>query len=70
MRYGPYFTFDDDQDDPEELLAWFRQVDRQTFLNERAKLDAVREQLRNMQRFRQDPDDFLAETERLWSDSG
>ena len=69
MRYGPYLTFDDDQDDPEELLTWFRQVDRQTFLDESAKLDALREQLRNMQRFRQDPDDFLAETERLWSDS-
>ena len=70
MRYGPYLTFDDDQDDPEELLAWFRDVDRQAFLNERAKLDALREQLRNMHRFRKDPDDFLAETERLWADSG
>ena len=70
MRYGPYLTFDDDQDDPEELLAWFQNVDRQTFLNERAKLDSLREHLRNMQRFRQDPDDFLAETEQLWSDSG
>jgi hypothetical protein len=69
MRYGPYLTFDDDQDDPEELLAWFQNVDRQAFLNERAKLDALREQLRNMQRFRKDPDDFLAETERLWADS-
>jgi hypothetical protein len=69
MRYGPYLTFDDDQDDPEELLAWFQDVDRQTFLNERAKLDALREQLRNIYRFRKDPDDFLAETERLWADS-
>lgn len=70
MRYGPYLTFDDDHDDPDELLAWFQEVDRQTFLDERAKLDALREHLRNMQRFRQDPDDFLAETERLWSDTG
>ena len=69
MRYGPYLTFDDDQDDPDELLAWFQDVDRQTFLNERAKLDALREQLRNIYRFRKDPDDFLAETERLWADS-
>jgi hypothetical protein len=70
MRYGPYLTFDDDNDDPDELLAWFQEVDRQSFLDERAKLDALREHLRNMQRFRQDPDDFLAETERLWSDTG
>ena len=70
MRYGPYLTFDDDHDDPDELLAWFQEVDRQTFLDERAKLDALREHLRNMQRFRKDPDDFLAETERLWSDTG
>lgn len=49
--------------------SWFRDVDRQTFLHERAKLDALREQLRNMQRFRQNPADFLAETERLWADS-
>ena len=69
MRYGPYLTFDDDHDDPDELLAWFQEVDRQLFLDERAKLDALREHLRNMQRFRQDPDDFLAETERLWSDT-
>jgi len=69
MRYGPYLAFDNDQDDPEELLAWFRNVDRQTFLDERAKFAALGEQLRNMQRFRQDPEDFLAETERLWSDS-
>ena len=69
MRYGPYLTFDDDHDDPDELLAWFQEVDRQLFLDERAKLDALREHLRNMHRFRQDPDDFLAETERLWSDT-
>lgn len=69
MRYGPYLTFDDDRDDPDELLAWFQEVDRQLFLDERGKLDALREHLRNMQRFRQDPDDFLAETERLWADT-
>ena len=69
MRYGPYLTFDDDHDDPDELLAWFQDVNRQRFLDEHAKLDALRERLRNMQRFRQDPDHFLAETERLWSDT-
>ncbi|MCP4357119.1 MAG: hypothetical protein GY796_03760 [Chloroflexi bacterium] len=70
MRYGPYLTFDDDQDDPEELLKWFQEVDHQAFVNEKAKLEALREHLRNMQRFRKNPEDFLAETERLWDDSG
>jgi hypothetical protein len=69
MRYGPYLTFDDDQDDPEELLKWFREVDRQEFLNEKARLEALRDHLRNMQRFRDNPEAFLAETERLWDDS-
>jgi hypothetical protein len=70
MRYGPYLTFDSDQDDPQELLAWFRDIDRQTFLDEQAKLNALRERLQNIHRFRHNPDDFLAETERLWGDSG
>ena len=70
MRYGPYLTFDDERDDPDELLEWFKEVDRQDFVNERAKLEALREHLRNMQRFRDNPADFLAETERLWNDSG
>ena len=69
MRYGPYLTFDDDQDDPEELLKWFQEVDRQDFVNEKAKLEALRDHLRNMQRFRDNPEYFLAETERLWDDS-
>jgi hypothetical protein len=70
MRYGPYLTFDDQRDDPEELLAWFREIDRKKFVNEKAKLESMREHLRHMQRFRQSPDEFLAETERLWHDSG
>lgn len=70
MRYGPYLTFDDDRDDPEELLAWFREIDHKEFVSEKAKLEAIREHLRHMQRFRQDPEEFLAETERLWNDSG
>lgn len=69
MRYGPYLTFDDEQDDPEELLKWFQAVDHQDFVNERAKLEALRDHLRNMQRFRDNPEDFLAETERLWDES-
>lgn len=69
MRYGPYLAFDDSTDDPEELLQWFQEVDRQTYLSEKQKLDALREHLRNFHRFRADPDDFLAETERLWADS-
>ena len=69
MRYGPYLTFDDDRDDPNELLAWFQEVDHQQFATEKAKLEAIREHLRHMQRFRQDPDAFLAETERLWKQS-
>lgn len=68
MRYGPYLTFDDDRDDPEELLAWFREIDHKEFVSEKAKLEAIREHLRHMQRFRQDPEEFLAETERLWND--
>jgi hypothetical protein len=69
LRYGPYLAFDDKNDDPEELLRWFQEVDRQSFLSEKEKLDAIREHLRNIHRFRSDPDDFLAETERLWADS-
>jgi hypothetical protein len=69
MRYGPYLAFDDDQDDPEELLQWFAEVEHQQFINEKAKLESMRETLRNMQRFRHDPLAFLAETERLWTQS-
>ncbi len=69
MRYGPYLTFDDERDDPDELLRWFQQVDADSFSSEKAKLDAMREHLRHMYRFRQDPDSFLAETEQLWRDS-
>ena len=69
MRYGPYLAFDDENDDPEELLLWFQDIDRKTYLCEKEKLDALREHLRNIHRFRSDPDDFLAETERLWADS-
>ncbi len=68
MRYGPYLTFDDDQDDPEELLKWFQQVKYQDFRDEKAKLEVLREHLRNMRRFRDNPDDFLAHLERFWSD--
>lgn len=67
MRYGPYLAFDDENDDPEELLQWFQEVDRKSYLSEKEKLDALREHLRNAHRFRNDPDDFLAETERLWA---
>jgi hypothetical protein len=70
MRYGPYLTFDDDQDEPEELLAWFQAVERQAFIDERAKLEHLRHRLRNMHRFRQDPETFLADLERLWRSSG
>lgn len=70
MRYGPYLTFDDDQIDPEELRQWFQEVDHQDFVSERAKLEALRDHLRNMQRFRDNPLEFLAETERLWRDPG
>jgi len=69
MRYGPYLAFDDDLDDPEELRQWFAEVERQEFVSEKAKPEAMREKLRNMQRFRQDPLAFLAETERLWAQS-
>jgi hypothetical protein len=68
MRYGPYLAFDHDQDDLDELLRWFQHVDQQSFKTEREKLNAIREHLRNMHRFRQDPHAFLAETERLWRD--
>jgi hypothetical protein len=68
MRYGPYLAFDDEHNDPEELRQWFAEVEHQEFVNERAKLEAMREKLRNMQRFRQDPLAFLAETERLWAE--
>ena len=68
MRYGPYLTFDDDNDDPDELLRWFQQVDYSTFVSEKAKLEHLRERLRNIYRFRQDPDAFLADTESLWDD--
>ena len=70
MRYEPYLTFDDERDDPEELLQWFREIDHKKFVSEKAKLEAMREHLRHMHRFRQNPDEFLAETERLWHDSG
>ena len=70
MRYGPYLAFDDDQDDPDELLRWFQEVDKQDFLDEKAKLDALRQHLRNMRRFRRNPQAFLDELEQLWSDDG
>ena len=66
MRYGPYLTFDDEQDDPEELLRWFQTVERQDFLDQRAKLEQLQQRLRNIHRFRQNPEAFLAELERLW----
>jgi len=69
MRYGPYLACDDANDDPDELLRWFQHIDRQAFLDERTKLDAIRQHLRNMHRFRQDPLAFLAQAERLWADS-
>ena len=69
MRYGPYLTFDDDNDDPAELLLWFQEVDYALYQSEKAKLDALRAQLRNIHRFRTNPDDFLAQTERLWANS-
>lgn len=69
MRFGPYLAFDDATDDPDELLRWFQHIDRQSFLDERAKLDTIRQHLRNMHRFRQDPLTFLAEAEQLWRDS-
>lgn len=69
LRYGPYLALDDENIEPDELLQWFREVDRQAFLSEKEKLHALRERLRNAHRFRHDPDDFLAETERLWADS-
>jgi hypothetical protein len=68
MRYGPYLTFDDDKDDPDELLRWFQEIDYASFVTEKAKLALLRERLRNIHRFRQDPLAFLAETERLWDD--
>ena len=69
MRYGPYLAFDDEQFDSKELQQWFAEVEPQEFVNEKARLEAIREKLRNMQRFRQVPLAFLAETERLWADS-
>ena len=66
MRYGPFLAYDNDQDDPDELLAWFQEVDFSDFRKQRAILDSLRAQLRNIQRFRQDPAAFFAETERLW----
>jgi len=68
MRYGPYLTFDDDNDDPDELLRWFQEIDHASFVTEKAKLALLRQRLRNIHRFRQDPLAFLAETERLWND--
>jgi hypothetical protein len=68
MRYGPYLTFDDDNDDPDELLRWFQEIDHASFVTEKAKLALLRERLRNIHRFRQNPLAFLAETERLWID--
>lgn len=67
MRYGPYLAFDDDHDDPQELLLWFQAVDRDVYRSEKERLDALRQQLRHIHRFRSHPDDFLAETERLWA---
>ena len=69
MRYGPYLAFDDEHDDPDELLLWFQQVERQSYLSEKEKLYALREHLRNIHRFRSDPDAFLSDTEQLWADS-
>ena len=69
MRYGPYLAFDDENDDPQELLLWFRDVERQLYLDEKEKLDALRQQLCNIHRFRSHPDSFLADAERLWSQS-
>jgi len=66
MRYGPFLAYDDDQDDPDELLAWFQEVDFSDFRTQRVILDSLRAQLRNIQRFRHDPDSYFAETERLW----
>lgn len=68
MRYGPYLTYDDQNDDPQELLLWFQEIDRPSFVTERAKLELLRERLRNIHRFRRDPLSFLTETERLWLD--
>ncbi len=68
MRYGPYLTYDDDNDNPEELLRWFQQIDYSSFVTEKARLEQLRERLRNIYRFRQDPAAFLADTERLWND--
>lgn len=68
MRYGPYLTYDDDNDDPDELLRWFQEIDHASFVTEKAKLALLRERLRNIRRFRQDPLTFLSETERLWLD--
>lgn len=69
MRYGPYLAFDDAHDDPDELLRWFQHIQRQAFIDERAKLDAMRLHLLNIHRFRQDPLAFLTHAEQLWLDS-
>jgi len=68
MRYGPYLTYDDVNDDPDELLRWFQQVDHPSFVTEKANLELLRERLRNIHRFRQDPLTFLSDTESLWND--
>ena len=70
MRYGPYLAFDDETDDPAELLPWFQDIDRTTYLSAKEKLDAPREHLRNIHRFRSHTHDFLSETAPLWADSG
>ncbi|MEM7134769.1 MAG: hypothetical protein AAF702_51400, partial [Chloroflexota bacterium] len=67
MRYGPYLAFDDDNDDPHELLLWFQAVEHNQYLSERKKLQALHQQLRNIHHFRAHPDDFLAHTEYLWT---
>lgn len=69
LRYGPYLAFDDENIDPDELLQWFQEVDRQSYLSEKEKLEKLRERLLNFHRFKRNPDEFLAETERLWADS-
>jgi hypothetical protein len=69
MRYGPYLAFDDERDDPDELLTWFQHIERQTFIDERAKLHAIRLHLLNIHRFRHDPLAFLTHAEQLWLDS-
>lgn len=69
MRYGPYLAFDDKNDDPEELLHWFQEVERNSYLSQKEKLKLLRDHLLTIHRFRSDPEQFLSETERLWADS-